>query len=390
MKIGDKVRFLSESGGGVIAGFQGKNIVLVEDEDGFQIPTPINDVIQVIDDDYSTRKVVGSTLPKPTSVKNALTSSAPDDEEELIDDDPSTKEITFRTPAEERKGGNLLSCYLAFVPMDMKDMTHTRFESYFVNDSNYYVRFTYLSAEGNSWKLKSSMEVEPNTKEFIEEFGKEDLNDLGHVAIQLLSYKRDKSFMLKPTIDVQFRIDTVKFYKLHTFQENDFFELPALLYTIVENDKVTRPLVVDSKQLKEEMYQKEPKDHIEVTKADEKKSDTYVRRYNARKQTGNPFQLKHRGDDDIVVVDLHAHELLDTTTGMSAIDILNFQLQKFRDTLQQYKDKKGQRIVFIHGKGEGILRRALINDLNYRYKKYQYQDASFQEYGYGATQVTIR
>ncbi len=390
MKIGDKVRFLSESGGGVIAGFQGKNIVLVEDEDGFQIPTPINDVIQVIDDDYSTGKVVGSTLPKPTSVKNALTSSASDNEEEPIDDDPSTKEISFRAPAEERKGGNLLSCYLAFVPMDMKDMTHTRFESYFVNDSNYYVRFTYLSAEGNSWKLKSSMEVEPNTKEFIEEFGKEDLNDLGHVAIQLLSYKRDKSFMLKPTIDVQFRIDTVKFYKLHTFQENDFFELPALLYTIVENDKVTRPLVVDSKQLKEEMYQKEPKDHIEVTKADEKGNDTYVRRYNDRKQTGNPFQLKHRGDEDIVVVDLHAHELLDTTTGMSAIDILNFQLQKFRDTLQQYKDKKGQRIVFIHGKGEGVLRRALINDLNYRYKKYQYQDASFQEYGYGATQVTIR
>ncbi|WP_456077111.1 DUF2027 domain-containing protein [Hoylesella timonensis] len=390
MKIGDKVRFLSESGGGVIAGFQGKSIVLVEVEDGFQIPTPINDVIQVIDDDYSTGKIVGSTLPKPTSVKNALTSSAPDNEEEPIDDDPSTKEISFRAPVEERKGGNLLSCYLAFVPMDMKDMTHTRFESYFVNDSNYYVRFTYLSAEGNSWKLKSSMEVEPNTKEFIEEFGKEDLNDLRHVAIQLLSYKRDKSFMLKPTIDVQFRIDTVKFYKLHTFQENDFFELPALLYTIVENDKVTRPLVVDSKQLKEEMYQKEPKDHIEVTKADEKENDTYVRRYNARKQTGNPFQLKHRGDEDIVVVDLHAHELLDTTTGMSAIDILNFQLQKFRDTLQQYKDKKGQRIVFIHGKGEGVLRRALINDLNYRYKKYQYQDASFQEYGYGATQVTIR
>ena len=138
------------------------------------------------------------------------------------------------------------------------------------------------------------------------------------------------------------------------------------------------------------MYQKEPKDHIEVTKADKKENDTYVRRYNARKQTGNPFQLKHRGDKDIVVVDLHAHELLDTTTGMSAIDILNFQLQKFRDTLQQYKDKKGQRIVFIHGKGEGVLRRALINDLNYRYKKYQYQDASFQEYGYGATQVTIR
>ena len=51
MKIGDKVRFLSETGGGVIAGFQGKNIVLVEDEDGFQIPVRSNDVVVVETDD---------------------------------------------------------------------------------------------------------------------------------------------------------------------------------------------------------------------------------------------------------------------------------------------------------------------------------------------------
>ena len=34
MKIGDKVRFLSEVGGGVVRGFQGKDIALVEGEDG--------------------------------------------------------------------------------------------------------------------------------------------------------------------------------------------------------------------------------------------------------------------------------------------------------------------------------------------------------------------
>ena len=33
MQIGEKVRFLNEVGGGVISGFQGKDIVLVEDED---------------------------------------------------------------------------------------------------------------------------------------------------------------------------------------------------------------------------------------------------------------------------------------------------------------------------------------------------------------------
>lgn len=51
MKIGDKVRFLSDVGGGVVAGFQGKNIVLVEDADGFQIPTPISEVVVANDDD---------------------------------------------------------------------------------------------------------------------------------------------------------------------------------------------------------------------------------------------------------------------------------------------------------------------------------------------------
>ena len=38
MKIGDKVRFLSEVGGGIVTGFQGKDFVLVEDADGFDIP----------------------------------------------------------------------------------------------------------------------------------------------------------------------------------------------------------------------------------------------------------------------------------------------------------------------------------------------------------------
>ena len=55
-----------------------------------------------------------------------------------------------------------------------------------------------------------------------------------------------------------------------------------------------------------------------------------------------------------------------------------------------YKTNKGQKIIFIHGKGEGVLRQAIIHELNYKYKHFQYQDASFQEYGYGATQVTIR
>ncbi|MTT60629.1 Smr/MutS family protein, partial [Parabacteroides merdae] len=49
-----------------------------------------------------------------------------------------------------------------------------------------------------------------------------------------------------------------------------------------------------------------------------------------------------------------------------------------------------QKIVFIHGKGDGVLRKAVIDELKRKYSNCRYQDASFQEYGFGATMVTIK
>ena len=58
MKIGDKVRFLSEVGGGRVSGFQGKDIVLVEDEDGFDVPMRITEVVVIGEEDYDTGHMV--------------------------------------------------------------------------------------------------------------------------------------------------------------------------------------------------------------------------------------------------------------------------------------------------------------------------------------------
>ncbi len=381
MKIGDKVRFLSETGGGVVAGFQGKNIVLVEDEDGFQIPTPVSEVVVVESDDYNIAKVHTGDLKKSPNIQNA---SKATNTPAMVEDEPADKPVSFKKPAVERKGGDSLSAYIAFVPVDIKEMTRTRFETYFINDSNYYMSFTMMMAEGASWTLYEKGEVEPNTKLFLNEFGKEDLNQLERFCVQILPYKRDKGFMLKPAVDIQFRIDPVKFYKLHTFTDNDFFETPALIYTLIENDQQPKPLVIDAKKLKQQMY------------ANSAAADTFndngrqemVRRYEAS-QSKSKSMPRHQ-HSDVVVVDLHASELLETTAGMTPTDILNYQLGVFHKTLEQYKSKKGQKIVFIHGKGEGVLRQAIVRDLRYQYKSYPYQDASFQEYGYGATQVTIR
>ena len=230
MKIGDKVRFLSEVGGGRVAGFQGKDIVLVEDEDGFQVPMRTADVVVIGDEDYDTQHVVEVRGKK----ENAKGRTEEEDEPET---EPADKPLTFKAPVEERRGGDKLSAYLAFVPIDVKELSDTRFESYLVNDCNYYLRYVYMTAEGTSWQVRSTGEVEPNTKLFIEEFGRDQLNELEKSCIQLLAYKKDKYFLRKPAVDALITIDPVKFYKLHTFSENDFFEQPSLIYTIIENDR---------------------------------------------------------------------------------------------------------------------------------------------------------
>ena len=99
---------------------------------------------------------------------------------------------------------------------------------------------------------------------------------------------------------------------------------------------------------------------------------------------------KKATDSAILEVDLHITELLDNTNGLSNADMLNYQLEKFHEVLSKYAANKGQKIVFIHGKGDGVLRKAIEKELKTKYKQHYYQDASFREYGFGATMVTIK
>lgn len=382
MKIGDKVRFLSEVGGGVVTGFQGKNIVLVEDADGFDIPMPIYECVVIETDDYNiptpaakaaankkkaeeqlARSATATSKPYGSTAASRPSASAPASQAERL----AKPEISpFRQP--EMKGGDVLNVFLAFVPEDIKAVSTTPFEAYLVNDSNYYMYYTYLSAEGKSWTARSHGIIEPNTKLLLEEFEKSELNDRERVAVQLIAFKDHRSFMMKPSVNVEIRIDTVKFYKLHTFQNSDFFETPALMYDIVKNDQPIKQVYVSAEELKEVLIQKKSVDAP------------------SKPQT----LIKRGGKNEIVEIDLHISELLDDTRGMSNSEILNYQLDKFREVMEQYKKKREQRIVFIHGKGDGVLRKALLDELKRKYPDCRHQDASFQEYGFGATMVTIK
>ncbi len=374
IRIGDKVRFLSEVGGGTVTGFQGKDIVLVEDADGFDIPMPARECVVIETDDYNVPTPAAKAAKQQQQRQQqaeqpARPHSAPQQPaEEPLHRVEKPRVSVYRQP--EVKGGDALNVFLAYVPVDIKAVSTTPFEAYLVNDSNYYLYYTYLSGEGKAWTARSHGLIEPNTKLFLEEFEKAELNDRERVAVQLVALKDNRSFVMKPAVSVEVRIDTVKFYKLHTFQSTDFFETPALMYDIVKDDRPARQVFVSAEELQAALLQKKS---VDVPRAE--KPQTIAKR---------------GGGNGIVEIDLHIGELLDDTRGMSNSEMLNYQLDKFREVMERYKQKREQRIVFIHGKGDGVLRRALLDELRRKYPQCRHQDASFQEYGFGATLVTIK
>ncbi len=231
MKIGDQVRFLSEVGGGRVSGFQGKNIVLVEDEDGFEIPMLVQDVVVVGNEEYDNSKVNTIEREKPLS-KTPIKAREQEDREE--------KPITFKPKPLERRERERLNLYLSFLPDDIKEISSTGFESYLVNDSNYYMQVSLLSAEGASWHLRFCGVLEPNSKLFVEAFDRLQVNDLEHLCVQAIAWKQDKPFQLKPAITTELRLNLTKFYKLHVFHPNEFFGEPNWTEDIIRDDKPVR------------------------------------------------------------------------------------------------------------------------------------------------------
>ena len=69
--------------------------------------------------------------------------------------------------------------------------------------------------------------------------------------------------------------------------------------------------------------------------------------------------------------------------------MLNYQFDVFRKTLEEYKIRKDRKSCLST---EKVMESCVVpyDELKRKYKNYPSQDASFREYGFGATMVTIR
>lgn len=363
-KIGDIVRYLNSIGGGRIVRIK-DNMAWVDD-DGFETPVLLKEcvVVRKAEDDNKVKETLRPTVAVKPAPPAITPTKAPDKDFEKITD-------------EETKEGEKLNLVLGFEPTEIKQLSTTDFDGSLINDSNYFIYFSIATRRDDTegWTTRYAGHVEPNTELWLGSFKREDVTRFDRLMFQYIAFKRTKEFESKAPGQIEIKIDTTKFFKLHCFKSNPYFDRDVLTFTLVKDDiksgedhpKINPP------DLAQKMVTPEP-----------------PRRPVRRAVKRRPVENIRRVRDGVIEVDLHIDELLDNTGGMSTADILNYQIDKFREVMDENLKNFGQKIVFIHGKGEGVLRQALIKEFNNRYKGHDVQDASFQEYGFGATQVTIR
>ena len=106
-----------------------------------------------------------------------------------------------------------------------------------------------------------------------------------------------------------------------------------------------------------------------------------------KKKTQTKVRVKDRYEPTMEV-DLHINQLVKSSKGMSNHDMLTLQLDTAKRQLDFAIKKRIQKLVFVHGVGEGVLKIEL-EYLFGRYDNLKFYDANYQKYGLGATEVYI-
>lgn len=87
--------------------------------------------------------------------------------------------------------------------------------------------------------------------------------------------------------------------------------------------------------------------------------------------------------------DLHIEKLTKNSRGLSNYDILNIQTETAKKHLEFAIRNRIPKIVFIHGVGEGVLK-AELDFMLKNYDNISFQDANYQKYGLGATEIYFK
>jgi len=335
-KAGDRVKFLNEKGEGRIISILDKDKALVQIEDGFEIPVMVSELIR-----DQRQEEIREPEKKPRA--------------ERVEEEVFTEEPEYPVEDEE--------VVLAVHP----GKGSTGFEAFLINSSSYHIYYVISIRRGGEDMLFANGKLEPDLKIELNRLVPEKIDENIILKVGLLFFGTDFYKAIDP-VNRSFQIDPGLIYSGSVLQENEYLDEKAMINTIYSfkskpKDSFENKLI-DEADLKKAIVEKEKKERIKKT-------------------------LKNSNRPDIEEVDLHIENIVDDFKGLSNGEILDIQMSRFEMKLETAIIHRISRIVFIHGVGNGKLKHEIRRTLDRKYPDLKYQDASFEEYGYGATLVII-
>jgi hypothetical protein len=346
MNIGDKVKFLNETGGGIITRFLDPETVIVRIEEGFEVPVKIKGLIPD---------------------QGGMSDSIPGEKIKLKDESPVVKppEISLKDAvpqndsAEQKNSGQV---YMAFT----RESNPFQVETHLINDTNYQIYFVIGLRKMGQQIYQYSGLLEPNTKVALGNYRITKTDEPTIFSVQYMGFKKGYYIPFEPVSRI-IEIDTQQLVDRQYEKENDFFENAATIFRIgtmgVSGDLRFSKTTLDF-----------PKRELLLEKENslEKKIITEKPKL-----------------PEMMEVDLHIHEIVEDESGLTDGEILDIQLRRFEMALETALRGNIKKIIFIHGVGQGKLKYEISKIINEKYPDLKYQDASFKEYGYGAMMVLL-
>ncbi len=351
LKAGDKVKYLNATGGGVVTKVINSKMVMVSDQDGFEIPTLISELVKNVPGEVGARFFSEDFETPPEKEYHDKQES--EEEEELQREALDPRLIRNRTSED---------IYLAYVPHDQKWLITGLVDIYLINNTSFDLIYNLFHriARGH-FKGIDYGSLFANTRYLLDTVSREDLDLWSDGSLQFLFHKEQLKRVLPP-FNSDFRIEGKKFHNEGAYRESPLIREKGIIIKVVS--------LSDYLQEKEEAESDQVPSPVSANKED------------------LPLIFSHQTELRKAEVDLHIHELIEDPSNLQKAEILEFQNTYFQKRLDEAIRHNFLNVVFIHGVGNGVLRDVLTGVLK-KTEGIEFFDAPMVKYGAGAIEVRI-
>ncbi|MGA3015376.1 MAG: DUF2027 domain-containing protein [Bacteroidales bacterium] len=348
IKVGDKVKFLNTTGGGVVRKIIDSRLVSVAIEGGFEIPVQASELLVINPVDAGSRFFHESFEVQEEPAGESASEYQSSEPEEL--------------PVSVIRSRKSEDIFMIFVPHDQKWLITGNMDIFLVNNTSYDVIYNHFrKKEDGEWEGMNYGSLAAGTRLLIATINRDELPLWTEGCLQFLFHKNKCHEVPRP-FNAEFLISGKKFYSEESYRDSLFIAGKAIIVKIA------------SISMEEEKKN--------IVKVDPVSTDS-------AKVNSDDFILKHKNGDREAEVDLHIHELVDDPTGFEKVEILEFQKNYFIRCLESAIASNFLKVTFIHGVGNGVLREVILDFLK-KQEGIEYLDAPMQKYGVGAIEVHIR